>query len=76
MEILRLRIEKQGRGGKTVTVVAGFTREWALMEKLASELKRSLGTGGSFQDRELLLQGDVRGRLRTLLGGMGFRVKG
>jgi translation initiation factor 1 len=76
METLRLRIERQGRAGKTVTVVAGFTREKALMEKLASELKHALGTGGSWHEQELLLQGDVRERLRTILRGKGFTVKG
>ena len=76
METLRLRIEKQGRGGKTVTVIAGFTREKRLMERLASELKRGLATGGSFHERTVYLQGDVRDRVRPLLLERGFKVKG
>lgn len=76
METLRLRLSKQGRAGKTVTVVAGFTREKRLMQALESELKKALATGGSFEGAELFLQGDVRARLRPLLAARGFTVKG
>lgn len=76
METLRLRVEKRGRAGKTVTVVEGFTREKRLMEQLASAVKRALATGGSFEDRTICLQGDVRDRLRVLLAARGFKVKG
>lgn len=76
MEILRLRIEKQGRGGKIVTVVEGFTREKRLLDALASELKRKLGCGGSFAGSRICLQGDIRERLRPLLLAKGFSVKG
>ncbi len=69
-------MERQGRAGKTVTVIAGFTREKRLMEALGSELKRTLATGGSFEGAELFLQGDVRARLRPLLVARGFTVKG
>ena len=71
-----MRIEKQGRGGKTVTVISGFTREKRLMANLASELKRHLGTGGTFTDGAIGLQGDVRERARVCLERMGFEVKG
>lgn len=76
MEILRLRIEKRGRAGKTATLIEGFTREKRLMATLVSELKRQLGTGGSFKDQTVILQGDVRERLRPLLIKAGFTVKG
>jgi translation initiation factor 1 len=76
MEILRLRIEKQGRAGKTATLIEGFTREKQLMAALVSELKRKLGTGGSFAGGTVILQGDVRVRLRPLLTGQGFTVRG
>jgi translation initiation factor 1 len=76
METLRLRIERQGRAGKTVTVVEGFTREKRLMEKLSSEMKHALATGGSFKERTIYLQGDVREKVRALLVERGFKVKG
>jgi translation initiation factor 1 len=76
METLRMRISKQGRGGKTVTVVDGFTREKKLMDSLASGLKHHLGCGGTHRQGTIELQGDVRDRLRPLLTSQGYIVKG
>jgi len=76
METLRIGKSTQGRAGKTVTVVQGFTRDRALLERLASELKRSLGCGGSCRTGIVELQGDVRDRVRPLLEAKGFRLKG
>lgn len=76
MENLRIRIEKEGRGGKTVTVIAGFTRQKHLLAALVAELKKALATGGTFKGTQVLLQGDVRDRLRPLLTAKGFTVKG
>lgn len=76
METIRLSIAKQGRAGKTVTMVAGFTREARLMDPLVSDLKKALGCGGTWRTGTVELQGDVRERLRSLLGDRGFTVKG
>jgi translation initiation factor 1 len=71
-----LRIEKKGRGGKTVTVVAGLPRNAAFLSALASELKRACGTGGSAQEDTVEVQGDHRERLRPLLAAKGWTVRG
>jgi translation initiation factor 1 len=71
-----LRIEKKGRGGKTVTVVDGLPQNAAFVAGLASELKRACGTGGTAADGAVEIQGDQRERLRPLLAARGFRVKG
>ena len=71
-----LRLEKKGRGGKTVTVVAGLPQNAAFVAGLASELKRACGTGGTAADGAVEIQGDQRDRLRPLLAARGFRVKG
>ena len=71
-----LRIEKKGRGGKTVTVVAGLPRNAAFLSALASELKRACGTGGSAQEDAVEVQGDHRERLRPLLAAKGWTVRG
>jgi translation initiation factor 1 len=75
-ETVRLRIEKQGRGGKTVTVAEGFTRHLSDLEDLARRLKKSCGTGGTVRWGIVELQGDCRERVRPLLEKEGFRVKG
>ncbi len=71
-----LRLEKKGRGGKTVTVVAGLPRNQGFLAGLAAELKRACGTGGTTTDEAVEVQGDHRDRLRGLLAGKGWTVRG
>jgi len=73
---LKLRLETQGRGGKSVTVLDGLPRNAAFLEGLARELKRSCGTGGSAREATVELQGDQRERLRELLARKGWAVEG
>lgn len=74
--VARLRMEKAGRGGKTVTVVYGLPRNAAFLKELSQELKRACGTGGTAVDDGVELQGDVRERVRELLQKKGYAVKG
>lgn len=72
-----LFFERKGRGGKPVTSLADFEGiDDDGIETLASELKRSLGTGGSARGGEILIQGDRREQLRRLLTDKKWRVKG
>jgi translation initiation factor 1 len=71
-----LRLEKKGRGGKSVTVVAGLPRNQAFLAGLAAELKRACGTGGTAAGETVEIQGDQRERLRPLLAAKGWVVKG
>lgn len=72
----RLRIEKAGRKGKTVTVVESLPRNSAFLKELAGELKRACGSGGTVVEDRVEIQGDHRERLRALLAAKGWRVKG
>ena len=74
--VAKLRLEKKGRGGKAVTVVYDLALDPSHLDELARDLKRALGTGGSIADGMVELQGDRRERLREILTGKGFRVKG
>ncbi|HJZ72526.1 MAG TPA: hypothetical protein VKE51_12360 [Vicinamibacterales bacterium] len=74
--IAKLRIEKAGRGGKTVTVVYDLPRNAAFLNNLAQDLKRACGTGGAVGDGIVELQGDLRNRVREALQKRGFTVKG
>jgi translation initiation factor 1 len=74
--VAKLRLEKAGRGGKTVTVVYDLPRNAAFLKALAQELKRACGTGGAVGDGSVELQGDLRERLRAFLSSKGFAVKG
>ena len=74
--VAKLRVEKAGRGGKTVSVVFGLPRNAAFLKELCQDLKRACGTGGTIQDDAIELQGDLRDRIRELLVQRGFGVKG
>jgi translation initiation factor 1 len=74
--VAKLRMEKKGRGGKTVTVVDGLPRNLAFLKNLSQDLKRACGTGGAVQDGAVELQGDLRDRVREFLLKKGFVVKG
>ena len=74
--VVKLRIEKVGRGGRTVTVVDGLPRNRTFLKELVGELKRACGAGGSAVDDHVEIQGDHRAALRALLARKGWAVKG
>jgi translation initiation factor 1 len=74
--VAKLRMEKAGRGGKTVTVVFGLPRNTTFLRELAQELKRACGTGGAVLEDGVELQGDLRDRVREFLVRRNFHVKG
>ncbi len=74
--IARLRIEKAGRRGKTVTVVESLPRNKAFLKDLAGELKKACATGGKTIEDRIEIQGDHREKLRDLLKAKGWVVKG
>jgi translation initiation factor 1 len=74
--VAKLRIEKSGRGGKTVTVVYGLPDNDVFLKELSQKLKRACGVGGTVGDASVELQGDVRDRARVVLQQLGCAVKG
>ncbi|SRR6478609_6415964 len=74
--VAKLRMEKKGRGGKTVTVVYDLPDNAAFLKELAGELKRACGTGGSVVDNTVEIQGDQRERVRDVLLKKRWTVKG
>jgi translation initiation factor 1 len=74
--VAKLRMEKKGRGGKTVTVVYDLPRNAAFLKELCQELKKTCGTGGAVDEGAIELQGDLRDRVRECLMKKGFLVKG
>lgn len=74
---LRVRIERKGRKGKTVTLISGFVGQTADLEELGKELKAKCGIGGSVKDGEVILQGELVERVVALLREMGYtRTRG
>ena len=73
--VVRVRREKKGRKGKTVTTVAGVPLAGDALRELAGELKRSCGSGGSLKDGVIEIQGDHCDALVRELGERGYTVK-
>jgi len=63
-----------GRGGKTVTLVTGFTGI-GLPEKesLAKKMRNACGCGGTVKDGDIEIQGDQREKIAQILTDAGFR---
>jgi translation initiation factor 1 len=74
--VAKLRMEKKGRGGKTVTVIFGLPANDEFLKSLCAELKRACGCGGATTEDGVELQGDLRDRVRAHLEQKGFAVKG
>ncbi len=72
---VRLRREKKGRGGKTVTTIIGLPGTDADRDALLKVLKQLCGAGGAREDTTLEIQGDHRDRIQAKLESLGHRVK-
>jgi len=72
---VRVMREIKGRKGKGVTVVRGLDLARAELERLAKELKRACGSGGTVKDGAIEIQGDHRDRVVEELQRRGHPAK-
>ena len=63
------------RKGKPITILEGYTGATEDFKALAKELKTKLSVGGSFKDDKIIIQGDFRDKIMTMLKQKGFNVK-
>lgn len=63
------------RKGKPITILEGYTGATEDFKKLAKEIKTKLSVGGSFKDDKIIIQGDYRDKIMTILKDKGFAVK-
>jgi len=73
--IVRVSRESKGRAGKGVTLVTGLPLDDDALAKLAGELKKRCGSGGTVKDGVIEIQGEQRDLLVAELARRGFTVK-
>jgi translation initiation factor 1 len=72
---VRVRRVTAGRRGKAVIVIDGLGLDDVALAALASEMKRSAGSGGTVRGGTIEIQGDHRARVIEMLVARGYRVK-
>ncbi len=70
-----VRLERKGRGGKTVSLVESVMSPAVGKEALLKHLKNALGTGGALKEGVLEIQGDHRDKIVEILVGLGYKAK-
>lgn len=69
---LKVKIETKHRAGKMVTLVDGFIGTAEDAEQLGKQLRNFCGTGGSYKDGEIIVQGDQRDKVMQFLLKNGY----
>jgi translation initiation factor 1 len=70
-----VRVRREKRRGKIVTVIAGLDPSASDLPGLLKQFKSMLAAGGTVSDGEIELQGDHRDRVICELTALGYRPK-
>ena len=63
------------RNGRPITILEGYTGAKEDFKTLAKHLKTHLSVGGSIKNETIIIQGDYRDKIMSLLKDIGFKVK-
>lgn len=63
------------RKGKPITIIEGYNGAAKDFKILAKILKTSLSVGGGIKNESIIIQGDYRDKIMTMLKEKGFKVK-
>lgn len=72
---LRVLLDSKQRKGKTVTLVQGFVGTEDDLKELAKLIKNKCGVGGSVKDGEIIIQGELKEKILTILRDNKYRAK-
>ncbi len=73
--IVRLQRQSKGRAGKPVVIVTGLPLAGEELKALAKVLKQKCGVGGTVEDNNIVIQGDLRDKIKVELEKLGHTVK-
>ena len=71
---LRIHLDRR-KAGKIVTIIKGFNGSRKQLEEYATLIKKKCGVGGSVKNNEILIQGNVREFVISLLNDDGHIAK-
>ena len=71
---IRLYLDRK-KGGKITTVIKGFVQTDDRLKNLVKRIKRQCATGGSVKNNEIIIQGNKRDIVKTILEEEGFKPK-
>ena len=71
-QLLKVVLDKKHCGGKTVSIIKGFSMKEDEIETIAKKLKTFCGSGGSAKDNEINIQGDHREKILQWLLKNGY----
>jgi translation initiation factor 1 len=74
-QYLEAHYSKKGRAGKPVTIIKCFKGNKNEMKELAKILKNKCGVGGSVKNEQIIIQGEFRDKITSILINMGHSVK-
>jgi translation initiation factor 1 len=67
---IEIKTERR-RFGKVSTIISGFD-DGIDIKDIAKKLKAKMACGGTFKNKEIVLQGNHKGNLKPLLVALGF----
>jgi translation initiation factor 1 len=74
-QLIKVRREKQGRAGKTVTTLFEFQASDRQRDELAKALKKHLGCGGTVKGNVVEIQGDQLHKILDQLTKLGYKPR-
>jgi len=72
---LEAHFSNKGRAGKIVTIIKGFNGPNKDLKVIEKKIKKTIGVGGSLKHNEIIIQGNYRNKIISILQDMGHKVK-
>jgi translation initiation factor 1 len=72
---LKVFEDSKQRKGKTVTIINGFIGKEEDLKELEKILKNKCGTGGSSKDGEIIIQGKLSEKIKSILKSLNYNIK-